>query len=63
MIIPPSLTDYQQANGFELEYSVSMDIQKYHRMRYLLLKTGNYCYEHDSRDKHNKTVLNEIGSL
>jgi hypothetical protein len=42
---------------------VDQEVQKYHRMRFLLLKTGKYAFMHDSRDKQGKIVLNEIGSL
>ena len=63
MIIPPSLEDYIEKKGIDLGYKVDMEVQKYHRMRFLLLKTGNYAFQHDTRDKMGKVILNEIGSL
>ena len=63
MILAPSRNDYLQCNGMNLDYSPSSEIEKYHRMRFLLLKTGKYCFDHDTRDKQGKIVLDEIGSL
>lgn len=63
MIIPPTLDDYNKRNGIDLSFPVDMEVQKYHRMRFLLLKTNKYCFEHDTRDKQGKMILNEIGSL
>lgn len=63
MIIPPHLDIYSGPKQMDLDYPVNLDVQKYHRMRYLLLKTGKYAFEHDSRDKNHKKILTEIGSL
>lgn len=63
MILPPTKNDYLQCNGINLEHSPASEIEKYHRMRFLLLKTGKYCFDHDSRDKQGKIILDEIGSL
>jgi len=46
-----------------LQFKLTYDIELYHRMRFLLLKSNKYAYEHDSMNTFGKIVLTEIGSL
>ena len=56
-----------ESNGIALEagdeFLTKENVELYHRMRFLIVKSERYIFEHSAHSKHGKVVLSEIGSL